>query len=89
MIKKLYVLFLLLVFVTSSVYSYIDPGTGSYLVQVLIAVFVGASVGIKVFWRRIKEFFTGKKTELPEVKEDDDDDDEDETQQLPGDKSKS
>ena len=38
-------------------YGYIDPGTGSYVVQILIAAFVALSVGIKVFWKNIKQFF--------------------------------
>jgi hypothetical protein len=40
--------------------AYVDPGTGSYIFQVLIGVFLGAAVAIKVFWRRIWGFFTRK-----------------------------
>jgi hypothetical protein len=67
MIKKLCILTLLLAFVTTQAYSYIDPGSGSYVIQVLITVFVGASVGIRIFWRRIKDFFSGKRTVSPEL----------------------
>jgi len=42
-------------------YAYLDPGTGSYLVQILIAGLVGAAFSIKIFWQRIKDFFSGKK----------------------------
>ena len=38
------------------VYSYIDPGFGSILIQFLIAGFVGALYCVKVFWRQIKSF---------------------------------
>ena len=40
--------------------AYVDPGTGSYVFQVLIGVFLGAAVAVKVFWRRIWGFITRK-----------------------------
>ena len=41
---------------------YIDPGSGSYLVQVIIAAVLGGAFWIKIFWRKIRSFFTrGKK----------------------------
>jgi dolichol kinase len=46
--------------------AYIDPGTGSYILQVLIAAFVAVSFTTKVFWKRIKKFFSRKKEEKPE-----------------------
>ncbi len=46
-----------LVFV-KSVYAYIDPGTGSMLIQAFIAIVAGVSVSIGIFWRRLKSFFS-------------------------------
>lgn len=40
--------------------AYLDPGTGSYIFQVLIGVFLGTAVAVKVFWRRIWGFITRK-----------------------------
>jgi hypothetical protein len=40
-------------------YAYLDPGTGSYIFQLLIAAVVGLAFLIKVFWGRIKGFFIG------------------------------
>jgi len=37
-------------------YAYIDPGTGSYLWQLVIAGLLAASFSLKIFWRRIKAF---------------------------------
>jgi hypothetical protein len=34
-----------------------DPGTGSYLLQLLIGALLGALFAIKVFWRKIKNVF--------------------------------
>lgn len=47
----------------NNAYAYLDPGTGSFLLQILIAGLVGAFFSIKIFWQRIKNFFTGKKPE--------------------------
>jgi uncharacterized protein HemY len=38
-------------------YSYIDPGTGSYVIQIIIAAFVAVSFMVKVYWLKIKKFF--------------------------------
>jgi hypothetical protein len=42
---------------------YIDPGSGSYLVQVIIAAVLGVSFYFKTIWLKIKLFFGGRKKE--------------------------
>jgi len=37
--------------------AYLDPGTGSFIIQVIIAGAATVAISIKVFWRKIKEFF--------------------------------
>lgn len=37
--------------------NYIDPGTGSILIQVLVASFFGGLYVLKVNWLRVKNFF--------------------------------
>ena len=49
-------LYVLLLFANPA-YAYIDPGTGSMLVQAVIAAVAAASVSIGIFWRRIRSFF--------------------------------
>lgn len=39
-------------------YAYIDPGSGSFIFQVLIGALLGVSVAIKAFWGRITAFFS-------------------------------
>ncbi len=36
-----------------SAFAYIDPGTGSMIVQVVIAVLVGGAAFIGAFWRKL------------------------------------
>ena len=45
-------------FYVPEAYGYIDPGTGSYILQMIIAIVVGALFGIKIFFNKIKSFFT-------------------------------
>jgi hypothetical protein len=35
-------------------HAYIDPGTGNYLLQLIVAVLFGALFAIKVFWTKVK-----------------------------------
>lgn len=47
--------------------AYLDPGSGSFLVQLLIAGLVGAGFIIKAYWNKIKALFNRSGTK----KEDD------------------
>jgi hypothetical protein len=38
------------------VHAYIDPGTGSYVFQIVIAAFVAVSFMVKIYWLKIKGF---------------------------------
>lgn len=48
---------------TTPVYAYIDPGTGSFLLQGLIASFLTFMYAIKLYWGKFKKmiFFFRKK----------------------------
>jgi hypothetical protein len=37
-------------------WAYIDPSSGSYFLQMLLASLLGGLFALKVFWRRIKSF---------------------------------
>jgi hypothetical protein len=43
---------------------YLDPGSGSFILQILIATLVGSLFLIKAYWKKIKAFF--KKTSSKE-----------------------
>lgn len=45
---------------TTLLCAYVDPGTGSYVFQILIAGIVAASMGIRIFWNRLKSVFSGR-----------------------------
>jgi len=50
----------LLLLSPTSAHAYLDPGTGSYVVQMLIAGILGAAFAVKMYWIRIKRFVVGK-----------------------------
>jgi hypothetical protein len=37
--------------------AYIDPGSGSFILQALVAALAGAAVAVTSYWNRIKRFF--------------------------------
>jgi hypothetical protein len=40
---------------------YLDPGSGSFLLQLLLAALLGGAFAIKIYWKKIKVLFGGKK----------------------------
>ena len=38
-------------------HAYLDPGSGSMMVQLLLAGLAGVVVVVKMFWRRVLHFF--------------------------------
>jgi hypothetical protein len=45
---------------------YLDPGSGSFLLQILIATIAGAGIFLATYWRKVRAFFDrtfGKKQE--------------------------
>jgi hypothetical protein len=47
---------------------YLDPGSGSFLIQLLIAALLGIGVAVRASWSKIKGWFGIK----PKTEEDDD-----------------
>jgi len=58
--KKLFVCttaLLLLLFLANPVYAYLDPGTGSMILQLFLGGLAGLAVILKLYWRRILALF--------------------------------
>ena len=59
--KKIYYsLFLIMalqITLSHNAFAYLDPGTGSYIFQVLFAVFIGGVFTIKHYWQKVKTLF--------------------------------
>ena len=39
-------------------YAYLDPGTGSIILQGIIGAVVGGLIALKLYWARLKNFFS-------------------------------
>ena len=54
-------------FFTGPAWAYLDPGTGSMMLQLLLGGVAGAMVVGKLYWQRLREFvtslFSGKPSE--------------------------
>lgn len=58
--KILITSFIITIFFSNKAFAYLDPGTGSIILQsILGAIAAGASVGT-IYWQKIKNFFNKK-----------------------------
>jgi len=55
--RVLLLLTVVLLALPSTAHAYLDPGTGSYVVQLLIGTMLGGLFALGVFWRRVVAFF--------------------------------
>ena len=39
-------------------HAYIDPGSGSYIIQIILATVLGGLFAIKLYWKKIKSYFS-------------------------------
>ena len=53
--------------------AYLDPGSGSFLIQLLIAAILGAGIALRASWSKVKKFL-GIKSEVDEDDEDEESD---------------
>jgi len=42
-------------FLVSDAYAYLDPASGSLVIQMIIGALVGVGITVKVYWYKIKE----------------------------------
>jgi hypothetical protein len=50
-------------------HAYLDPGTGSMLIQGLIGAIAAVSVTLRLYWHKIKAAFGGEASDADEVDE--------------------
>ena len=62
--------FLLVVLsLSKEAHAYVDPGTGSYLLQIVVAGFLGLLYALKLYWTRLKNFLTSRISRSPKKEE--------------------
>jgi hypothetical protein len=62
--------FLFVIVLSTDALGYIDPGTGSYVLQLLIAGLIGSLFVVKVFWKNIKGFVGNLFSRSPKADDD-------------------
>jgi hypothetical protein len=46
----------ILLILSQGAHAYIDPGSGSYFLQIALSVFLGTIYTVRVYWRRISSY---------------------------------
>ena len=57
MIKILILALYFSVFHSNISYAYLDPGTGSIILQTIMALFAAGVATISIWWQKVKNFF--------------------------------
>jgi hypothetical protein len=62
-----------LTIIRRTAYAYLDPGSGSIIIQVVVAFLAGLIMLIKLYWGKIKLFFGrfSSKNSAPDMEEED------------------
>lgn len=56
--KMMFIIFgLFFLMFPRAAHAYLDPGTGSYMLQIILAAIVGLAYTIKIYWTKVKAFF--------------------------------
>ena len=71
-VPRLIALTIVVLLASRPAYAYLDPGTGSILIQGLLAALAAASATVAAFWSQIRRFLSGRRNSKPPADQDDD-----------------
>jgi len=57
MVRIIYCILLAMLLFPEYAHAYLNPGTGSFIFQLMIAALLGGLLTIKIYWARFKGFF--------------------------------
>ena len=55
--KSKIIIFLSFFILTTKAHAYLDPGTGSIILQAIVGAFAAFFTSIYIFWSRVKNFY--------------------------------
>ena len=55
--KNKIIIFLFFFILTTKAHAYLDPGTGSIILQAIIGAFAAFFTSIYIFWNKVKNFY--------------------------------
>jgi hypothetical protein len=50
--------FVMILLIPRYFFAYLDPGSGSFILQLIIGAIAGLLIALKAYWGRIRTFFT-------------------------------
>ena len=56
--------------VSTNLFAYLDPSTGSMIVSAIVGIFASLALAIKTYWYKIKGLFRHSDKQVPEPSED-------------------
>lgn len=68
MLKLTVLISLLLLLSSGTAYAYLDAGTGSIIMQILLGGLAGLAVVLRLFWRHVLRFLGINKTEKEDIR---------------------
>jgi hypothetical protein len=57
----------LLVMSERQLFAYVDPGSGSMLLQLLLGGVAGVAVAVRMYWHRLRAFFGSRSNNTPDA----------------------
>ena len=57
----------LLVISERQLFAYVDPGSGSMLLQLLLGGVAGVAVAVRMYWHRVRSFFGSRSDNTPDA----------------------
>ena len=58
--KILVTSFIFIIFINNNAFAYLDPGTGSIILQALVGAIAAGATYCSMYWQKIKNFFNKK-----------------------------
>ncbi|GAF94702.1 unnamed protein product [marine sediment metagenome] len=55
--SMIFIIILVILLFPCYLLAYLDPGTGSYIIQMVLAGIVGTLFVIKIYWKKVKNYF--------------------------------
>jgi hypothetical protein len=65
-VVQLLLVVLVLLLPARDAWAYLDPGTGSFMLQAVIALAMGALLAMRQYWARLKTIFSSRRGDEPE-----------------------
>jgi len=67
-----YILLVIIIITARPAYAYIDPGTGSLIIQSILAAIAGSIIAVKFYWYKIVAFLKSKRSDTKDQDNDPD-----------------